>query len=80
MRAVTPATVLYLARADFEQSVGMVPELRAYFEAMAAKRTRDNSEKMGGAALRHAARSAAARPRTSCRRSPRAWPSSPITG
>jgi CRP-like cAMP-binding protein len=51
VRAVTPATVLYLARADFEQSVGMVPELRAYFEAMAAKRTRDNREKMGGAAL-----------------------------
>jgi CRP-like cAMP-binding protein len=51
VRAVTPATVLFLARADFEESVSSVPELRSYFQNMAAQRSRDNSEKLGSAAL-----------------------------
>jgi CRP-like cAMP-binding protein len=51
VRAVTTATVLFLARADFEESMGAVPELRAYFQKLADQRTRDNSEKLGSAAL-----------------------------
>jgi CRP-like cAMP-binding protein len=51
VRAVTPATVLFLDRDHFHESVGTVPELRAYFYSVAAERTRDNTARLGGQAM-----------------------------
>jgi CRP-like cAMP-binding protein len=51
VRTVAPSTLLFLARSHFDELMATVPDLRSYFETLAARRTRDNSTKLGSQPL-----------------------------
>jgi CRP-like cAMP-binding protein len=51
VRAVTPATVLFLAREYVERLSEAVPEIQAYFEQLALNRARDNTIKFDQGAV-----------------------------
>jgi CRP-like cAMP-binding protein len=48
VRATSRATLLFLARGYFERLAAAVPEVRTYFEGIAARRVRDNTLRVGG--------------------------------
>jgi CRP-like cAMP-binding protein len=51
VRTVSRSTLLFLARAHFDELTAAVPELRSYFETLAASRARNNSTNLAGQAL-----------------------------
>jgi CRP-like cAMP-binding protein len=51
VRALTHTTLLFLARSYVDKLTVAVPEVRAYFESVAAQRARDNSLRLRGKAL-----------------------------
>jgi len=51
VRAVTRATVLFLAREYVERLTAAIPEVRDYFSSVAARRAQDNSLRLRGRSL-----------------------------
>jgi CRP-like cAMP-binding protein len=51
VRAVTRTTLMFLARSYVERLADAVPEVRAYFENVAAQRARDNNLRLRGRAF-----------------------------
>jgi cAMP-dependent protein kinase regulator len=51
VRAVTRATVLFLAREYVERLTAAIPEIRDYFSGVAARRAQDNSLRLRGRSL-----------------------------
>jgi CRP-like cAMP-binding protein len=51
VRAVTHTTLLFLARSYVERLAMAIPELRSYFESVAAQRARDNNLRLRGRAF-----------------------------
>jgi CRP-like cAMP-binding protein len=51
VRAVSPATVLFLAREYVERLTAAIPEVRDYFQSVAAQRAQDNSLRLRGRSL-----------------------------
>jgi CRP-like cAMP-binding protein len=51
VRAMTRTTLLFLARSYVEKLASAIPEVRAYFESVAAQRARDNSLRLRGRAF-----------------------------
>jgi CRP-like cAMP-binding protein len=51
VRAVSRGTVLFLAREYVERLSAAIPEVRSYFEAVAARRAQDNSLRLRGRSL-----------------------------
>jgi CRP-like cAMP-binding protein len=47
VRALAPTSLLFLARGYFQRLVAAIPEVRQYFESVAAERGRDNSVRLG---------------------------------
>ena len=51
VRAVTHTTLLFLARSYVERLAMAIPEMRSYFESVAAQRARDNNLRLRGRAF-----------------------------
>jgi CRP-like cAMP-binding protein len=51
VRAVTRATVLFLAREYVERLTAAIPEVREYFRSVAAQRAQDNNLRLRGRSL-----------------------------
>jgi CRP-like cAMP-binding protein len=51
VRSMSRATVLFLAREYVERLAAAIPEIRTYFQTVAARRVQDNSMRLGGLGL-----------------------------